>query len=77
MQEEVLGELAFNHYYHVLSEMIGVDFNVRWVDLNYCEQRAWIETAKTICEVMTQLRGETPKMLSLTLAGISCLSQLD
>jgi hypothetical protein len=58
MEEEVLGELAFTHYYHTLSELTGMDFGVHWTDLNYCEQRAWIETAKTLAEVATQLKPD-------------------
>jgi hypothetical protein len=67
MQEEVLGELAFTHYYHILSKIIGIDFGVHWTDLNHCEQQAWIETAKTIVEVTEQLRGNAIKSFSATL----------
>jgi hypothetical protein len=28
-----------------LARFVGVDFEVRWKDLNYCEQQAWIEAA--------------------------------
>lgn len=58
MQEEVLGELAFTHYYHVLAQVTGIDFGVQWTHINPCEQRAWIETAKTLIEVVDQLRGQ-------------------
>ena len=74
MQEEVLGELAFTHYYYVLSKLIGVDFGVHWTELNYCEQRAWIETAKNIVEVMEQLRSGIKCLPAVFLSAVVQLS---
>jgi len=70
MQEEVLGELAFTHYYHALSQLTGVEFGVHWTDLNYCEQRAWIETAKNLIEVTEQLRSSVKYLLAILLSFI-------
>jgi hypothetical protein len=65
--DEWLGELAFTHYYTTLARFVGIDFEVRWKDLNYCEQQAWIEASKTVVEVAAGVQSGAPAVVHLAL----------
>ena len=51
-QSEMLGELAFTHYYIVLSERTGIPFTRNWKTLPDWEREAWMEAMDEIAEVI-------------------------